>query len=378
MEPLRVLHILSGMNLGGAEAMIMNYYRNIDRNKIQFDFLLTIKKRGAYCDEIEKLGGRIYNISPAGIKTIFFYLWDINHFFKQHKEYKIIHSHTSSKSVFPLCIAKINKIPVRVCHSHNSQSESGLKGWVRDFLKIPLKLVATDFLACSKKSAEWLYGKNYLNDGKVKIIYNAIDTKKYLFDKEIRKLVRNKFSIENKFVVGHIGRFNFQKNHDFLLDIFGEIHKKYPDSMLMLIGDGELHQNIERKIDMLKLRDNVILTGFRTDVHDLLQAMDVFLLPSHFEGLPVSIVEAQASGLPCIISNCVTKEIEFTDLIFYVSLKQSAITWADKVLKVNVENADSRKNTYELIRRAKYDICESAKMLENFYIERAMENESSN
>jgi len=378
METIRVLHILSGMNLGGAEAMIMNYYRNIDRNKVQFDFLLTIEERGVYCDEIEKLGGKIYNIHPAGIKTMLLYLRDLNSFFKQHAEYKIVHSHTSSKSVFPLWIAKINEIPVRVCHSHNSQSEGGLKGRIRDFLKMPLKLVATDYLACGEKAAEWLYGKKYLNEGKIKIIYNAIDTKKYLFNKEKRELVRQKLNIENKFVVGNIGRFNFQKNHDFLIDIFSKIHYKYPDSVLMLIGDGELHKDIERKIDMLKLSDNVILTGLRTDVPDLLQSMDVLLFPSIFEGLPVSVVEAQASGLPCIISDCITKEIEFTDLIFYISLKKNDNAWADRALKIlNSENLDNRQNTYELIKRAKYDICESAKMLENFYIERAMENESS-
>ncbi len=376
MKTLRVLHILSGMNHGGAEAMIMNYYRNIDRNKIQFDFLLTSSKRGAYFDEIESLGGKIYIISPLTLKTMHLYLRDLNRFFKCRREYIIVHSHTSSKSVFPLLIAKINNVPVRVCHAHNSKSEGGYKGVIRDLLKLPLKFIATDFFACGEKAAVWLYGKSYVKKHKVKIISNAIDSKKYSFDIEKRKDIRKKFDIEDKLVVGHIGRFNLQKNHDFLIDVFYEIHKKFADSVLMLIGDGELRKEIEKRTEMRMLNDNVILTGPRNDVHELLQAMDIFIFPSLYEGLPVSVIEAQASGLNCILSECITKEVEVTDLISYMSLEEYCEKWAQKAIDImNSANCMNRTKYNEILGSSQFEINESSKILENFYIERAGKNE---
>ena len=376
MKTFRVLHILSGMNHGGAEAMIMNYYRNIDRNKIQFDFLLTSSKKGAYFDEVESLGGKIYIISPLTLRTMHLYLRDLNKFFKYYREYIIVHSHTSSKSVFPLLIAKINNIPVRVCHSHNSKSEGGFKGIIRHLLKFPLKFIATDFFACGEKAAVWLYGRSYVKKQNVKIISNAIDSKKYLFDIEKRKDVRKKFNIENKLVIGHIGRFNLQKNHDFLIDIFYEINKKYPDSVLMIIGDGELRKEIEKKIDTRMLNDYVILTGPRNDVHELLQAMDIFIFPSLYEGLPVSVIEAQASGLNCILSDCITKEADVTDLISYVSLEECSEKWAEKAIDIiNSVNCINRIKYNEILCSSPFEINESSKILENFYIERARKNE---
>lgn len=370
MEPVRVLHMLHSMNRGGAETMIMNYYRHLDRDKVQFDFLLTYPGVSDYEDEIKELGGRVYHITPLTMKTISAYMGDIRYFLTEHKEYTIVHSHTSSKSVFPLWIAKRCGVPVRVSHSHNMFLGNGRfspKEFLRKLLRRPLRKVSTHNFACSKDAAIWLYGKEYWQKNKVKLLPNAIDVTNFSYNINVRNEYRKQFSLEDAFVVGHVGRFQEQKNHTFLLEIFAKIAEKQENARFLLVGDGELRPQIEEKAKQLGIWDKLILTGVREDVPALLQMMDAFVFPSLFEGLGIVLIEAQTAGLPCFTSkDVVPEEAKATELVQFISLSESAEYWADMVLKS--KDAFARESKEQDIKEAGYDIIEAAKQLEEFYL----------
>lgn len=371
MEPVRVLHMLHSMNRGGAETMIMNYYRHIDRKKVQFDFLLTFQGKSDYEEEILALGGKIFHITPLTIKTMRAYLKDIERFLKEHPEYRIVHSHNSSKSVFPLRIAKKCGVPVRVSHSHNmflGNSICSPKEILRKVLREPLKKVSTHNFACSKDAAIWLYGEKNWEEGKVKVLPNAIDVTNFSYNMDIRCAHRKQFNLENAFVVGHVGRFQKQKNHVFLLDIFAEIAKKQSNAYLVLVGDGPLRESMQKKAERLGITDRIIFTGVRGDVPELMQMMDTFVFPSLFEGLGIVLVEAQAAGLPCFTSkNVVPEEVKATKLLQFVSLDENAEHWANAVLKD--KDKFIRADRTEEVKKAGYGIVEAAKKLQKFYYE---------
>lgn len=377
-QPVRILHVLHSMDRGGAEAMIMNLFRNIDRTKVIFDFLLSEDKEGSMEAEIRALGGRIYKVPLMTMTNPFPYLKGLNTFFKNHHtEYRIVHSHTSSKSTFPLYYAKKYGIPVRIAHSHNNRSLMNIDGFVRNILKYPLKKVANRYFACAKVPAEWLYGKSFCKHHDVKVIYNAIDTSQFRYDDSIRNNLRTVLGLSpDELVVGNVGRIAPQKNHDFILKVFVELLKSRQDkpTKLLLIGDGPLKADIERKIRDYNIEDNVILTGNVNNVHEYLQALDVLLFPSLFEGLPVVVVEAQCAGLLCVVSKyAITDEVGLTDLVHYVSLDDSPAIWSNKILE-NIPY--DRRDTVEDIQRGGYDIVESAKNMTEFYVNEYINSES--
>ena len=370
MKTVRVLHLLHSMDRGGAETMLMNYYRNLDRELVQFDFLLTKEGSSDYEEEIKSLGGRIFHITPFGITTMRTYCRELEQFFKTHPEYEIVHSHTSSKSVFPLKVAKKCGIPVRISHSHNMFLTGGSfspKEWMRKILRGPLKKVSTHQFACSKDAAIWLYGQQYWQEGKVKIMTNAICVDQFAYAPAVRDAYRQKFGLSDQLVIGHVGQFRKQKNHEFLLRIFAEISKKREDARLVLVGDGEERTHLEQEMRQLGIEDKVILTGVREDVSSLMQMMDVFVFPSHFEGLGIVRVEAQASGLPCVASKTVIpQEVKVTDLLQFVSLQESPAVWAEETLKLAAQK--NRTNTTKQIKAAGYEISQAAKEMQEFYL----------
>lgn len=372
MEPVRVLHMLHSMNRGGAETMIMNYYRHIDREKVQFDFLLTFQGKSDYEEEILALGGRIFHITPLTLKTMGAYLKDIEVFLKEHPEYRIVHSHNSSKSVFPLRIAKKCGVPVRISHSHDMGSSGATlspKEIMRSILRAPLKRVSNYNFACSKNAAIWLYGKKYWDEKKVTVLENAIDTNIFNYNEAIRKKYRKQYNVEEKLVIGHVGRFNEIKNHTFLLDIFAKIAEKQGDVKFLLVGDGPLRAEMEQKAQQLGIKERVIFTGLREDVSNFLQMMDVFVFPSLFEGLGIVLIEAQATGLPCLTSkDVVPEEVKVTEQLQFISLNESTDRWAELAIKSN--DFYKRVSKTEEIRKAGYDIIEAAKKLEKFYLTR--------
>ncbi|CAH2716772.1 Putative glycosyltransferase EpsF [Neobacillus rhizosphaerae] len=365
-EPIRILQVFALMNKGGAETMIMNFYRNIDRSKIQFDFIVHSQEECDYDKEIRALGGNIYNIPRYTGKNHFQFKMAWQNFFKEHTEYKIIHGHVRSTASIYLKIAKKYGL-ITIAHSHSTSSGNGASALVKNILQYPIRHTADYLFACSKVAGNWLFGKGASKRGNFVVLNNAIETKKFAYNERLRITKRRELQLENKFVIGHIGRFITPKNHKLLIDIFKEIHDISPNAVLLLIGEGELKKSIVNKVNDMGLSNSVIFTGVRSDISELLQAMDVFLFPSLYEGLPVTLIEAQASGLKIFASNTITEEVFITDLVNYCSLKSTPNEWANRVLNGFDENIN-RSRSFTEVKSSNYDIEENAKWLENFYL----------
>lgn len=364
-SPLRVLHAVVNMNRGGAETLIMNLYRNIDRRRVQFDFLTC--KEGEFDDEIRRLGGKIHRIPYVSEVGHFKYVNGLNHFFEENSQYQIIHSHMDKMSGITLRAAKQAGIPIRISHSHNTESEGGIA--VRVYKWLAGKAIhssATNFFACSEDAAKWLFANNY---GSSTILKNGIDVEKFLFSLDVRKQVREELKIdENACVFGHVGRFAYQKNHSFLLDVFKELSKELNNPKLILVGDGQLRTEMENKVKTLKLDKNVIFTGVRKDIHRMLQAFDYFVFPSLHEGLPVSLIEAQGAGLPCLISDHISQEVDMgLGLVHFLPLKDKH-SWVRKVKELN-ENKKSRLIEVDKIAESGYEIKSTADYIEDYYLD---------
>lgn len=366
-QPIRILMVFTVMNRGGAETMVMNYYRNIDRSKVQFDFMVHRQELGAYDDEIESLGGKIYRMMPLNPFTFGKYKKQIAAFFNEHSEYRIIHGHCSELGYFVYKEAARRGTPTIIAHAHNSKAEFDIKWLFRTWAKHRMRRYVTQIFTCGEESAIWLAGRDL---GRKAILQrNAIDTNRYVYNQEKAKEIRRVLEIpEDELVIGHVGRFFSQKNHDFLIDIFAEIHRLHSKSRLLLVGDGILKEKIAHKVRLLGLQDYVRFMGSRNDVPDLLQAFDAFLFPSLHEGLSLAMVEAQCSGLPCIISDTIPREIGMTDLVSFVSLEEKPEKWAAIVLN---EYGEKRKRSLypERIIEAGYDIHRNALWLQNYYSE---------
>lgn len=362
--PIKVLVLDTVMDRGGAETMMMNYLRNMDRSKVQLDFMVNREYKADYEDEIKELGGKIYRMCPMYPQNFGKYKRQIREFLKAHPEYQIIHSNLEERSYFALKEAKKLNIPVRISHSHNAPKGFDLKSIVRYYFRARLKPQVTHMFTCGLEAGDWLYGKE--NRDKFIMQNNAIDAKAYEYNEEIEKKMRKEFDLEGKFVIGHVGRFFPQKNHSFLIDIFNEVHKKDKDAILMLVGGGELKEEIENKVKSLGLENHVRFTGVRSDVNNIMQCFNVFILPSLFEGLPVTMVEAQAAGLKCIISDKVPKQCDITGNVQIIPLEKSPEKWAEEILKY--KDNYKKESMYEKIVKAKFDIKENALWMQNFYI----------
>lgn len=375
-EPKRILQVLTIMNLGGAETMIMNYYRSIDRSKIQFDFLLHRPERGAYDDEIENLGGKIYRMPPISPRNFFKYKSELKKFFYLHPEYEIVHSHLNSLSTFVLNAAKATS-NVRIGHSHIAinpiklsdffNKKLDLKTTIKEALQTLLRKsvanYATHYFACGEKAGKWMFGDTA--EKPITVINNAIDSSRFIYNNEIATITKKKLKIEDKLVIGHVGRFNDQKNHFFLIEIFNEILKANSNAILLLVGEGDLRPKIEDEINKLGITEAVMFLGSRTDIPELLQSFDVFLFPSLYEGLPVTLIEAQAAGLKIIASDTISSEVNFSKLIQFIALKESSLHWAKQLLQ---SIKYKRENTQKIVIDSGYDIVNNAKNLEDFYL----------
>ena len=369
-QPIRVLNMFTIMDRGGAETMVMNYYRHIDRTKVQFDFLVHRQQRGAYDDEIEALGGRIYRMCPVYPQNFARYKRDLRGFFQAHPEYKIIHSHMSELGYFAFREAERQGVPVRICHAHNAPHGFDVKMIVRTYFKKRMMPYLTHLFMCGEESGKWLYGE--INKSRFIMLNNAIDAAVYSFDVSKREKMRRQLGLTGELVIGHVGRFNPQKNHPFLLDIFTSLLKKEPDAVLLLVGGGEGMPKIQAKAQELGIAERVRFLGVRSDVADLMQTMDVFVFPSLYEGLPVTMVEAQASGLPCIISDKVPPECILTEgLVNIMPLSASPEAWAERIL---AKRAIPRTDRREEIAAHGFDISTEAVKLQEFYLKAYEQN----
>lgn len=366
MTLIRVLQVVPNMHAAGLETLIMNMYRNIDRNKVQFDFLVHYKQRYFYDDEIEALGGKIYRLSFREDNNIIKYLKDLDSFFSKHGEYKIIHGHMASTAYFYLRAAKKHNIPIRILHSHNNSTEKTLKGKIKKQMLKLSTLYANKYFACSIVAGEFLFGKKNF-----KVINNAINVEYFAFDPKERALIRKELNIDDHLVLGHIGRFNTQKNHKFLLKVFAEFLKINPDTRLLLVGEGELENKIKIEISELGIENQVMLLGVRKDVNRIYQALDFFLLPSLFEGLPVVGIESQASGTVTIVSDKITELLKITDLVSFLPLENGANFWAQYIK--NYGNYQ-KKDVSQQIKNSGYEIKSEANKLMKYYIDLCLVN----
>lgn len=364
-EPIRVASVIGRYIGGGVEAVTINYYRNIDKNKVQLDFICDEDSTNIPYEEIERMGGKVI-IIPSYSKP-----------FKYHKalkrvlkegNYKIIHSNINTLSVFSLFAAKCAGVPVRIAHSHSTTNKKEKKkNLIKQILRPFSKVFATDYMCCSELAGRWLFGNKEYDKGNVYLLNNAIDLDKFKYNESLRKKKRKELSIkDNALVIGHIGRFVAQKNHDFLIDIFDEIHKKNNNSILLLAGQGPLMEDIKNKVKELNLEDSIKFLGQRNDANELYQAFDVFLLPSLYEGLPVVGVEAQAASLLCYLSDDMTKETKVLDITKFMSLNNTPEEWADNILD-DVKKY-KRIDTSKEMTAKNFNIKEEAKKLEEYYL----------
>ena len=356
-EPIRVAQVLNRMDSGGIESVVMNYYRHIDRKKIQFDFYFSQDSAFPQREELEQLGAGISPIPPYS--RPFAYHRALYKAFRE-KKYRIVHAHLSTMSVFSLFAAWRAGVPVRICHNHTTAHwGEGVKTLLKYILRPFNKIFATDYFACGEAAGRWMYGDRCFDRGEVTVMPNAIDTEQFAFDPAARAALREELGIpQDAFVVGHVGRFMYQKNHGFLMDIFAQLHKERPEARLLLVGEGELMEQVREKAQRLGLEKSVIFTGARRDVSKLYSAMDVFCLPSFYEGMPVVAWEAQANGLPCVFSDRVSSEAKQGDHGCFLDPAQGPSEWVSAILRSGKRMASHVP-----------DIQEDAERLELFYVQ---------
>lgn len=350
----RLLCLVSAMDTGGAETFLMKIYRNIDINQYQMDFLCASLKEGFYEKEIKELGGKIFHIEPKN-KGIIKNFKSIYKIIKDNKYDYVLKTAQKSLAGLDLLAAKLAKAKIRVFRSSNAGvvDNSFKERLIQNIFSFLPRRMANIRIAPSKEAAEYVFGKGCIENGKAIILKNGLDLNIYKYDESCRNKIRKEFNIEDKYIIGHIGRFNKQKNHHFLIKIFKEIHNIKSDAILMLVGDGELKEEIKNEIKLNNLDDYVIFMGIRKDIPDILSAMDMMIFPSYFEGMPNTIIEAQACGLPCLISDSITKEAKVTDIVKMISLNKDALYWAKEVFS---NNSFDRNKTNELLNKAGYSI----------------------
>ena len=352
----RILQVVTYMGRGGIETMLMNHYRRIDRSKVQFDFLVHRDFRADFDDEIEALGGRIFRIPPMNPASAS-YRKALSDFFRKHS-YRVVHCHLNYMSGVVLAAAKKAGVPVRIAHAHTASMNPGWKQYARQLCKYLIPSTATHLLACSTNAGKSVFGKHPFS-----LMPNAIDTERFRFSEAVRQKMRKELDLGGCFTVMHVGRLTYPKNHEFLLDAFACLLEKAPKAKLVLVGDGELREAVEQKAGQLPA-GSVLLLGTRNDIPQLLQAADVFAFPSHFEGLPVTMIEAQAAGLPCVMSNTVTDECIVTDLVTALPIDDPK-AWTEEILK---KRETPRTDRLVEIQAAGYDIHTAAEKLTRFYL----------
>lgn len=363
-KTIRILQVIGSMGAGGAETMLMNWYRGIDRAKVQFDFLVHHQAESCYEEEIRSLGGVIYHLSFADDHNIVKYKKDLKEFFQAHPEYKIVHGHHSSYGRWYLKAAKEAGVPVRISHSHIASFSRTIMGVTFFILSRGYKKNANVHFACSIAAGNYMYGKTPFE-----VINNGIDTERFKYNPQVRLEVRQKCVIKDTTTLFvHVGRFHHQKNHDFLIDIFNAYSNENPDCELWLVGEGPLQNKVKEKVAQLGLSEKVCFLNNRSDVPDLLSASDLFLFPSFYEGLPLTLVEAQTSGLPVVCSDSITDETKLTDNYFSLSLSAPLLQWVKTIIQACEIKIDRSKCHFK-VKEVGYDSTDVAMKIQKYYIE---------
>lgn len=375
-KPIRVLQVVGRMDRGGIETMLMNLYRRIDRDQVQFDFLAHYGREAAYNEEIRALGGRIYEMPALKDEKhvyywrLFSYVRTLHKFFREHPEYQVIHGHMTNTAAIYMPIAQKHGVTCRISHSHNTRAKSGLLGAATDLLQKPICKCATDFFACSEGAKHWFYPEALVRSGQVRVLANAVDAQQYRFDPEQRRRVRRMLHLEGKLAVVCVARFRPEKNQGFLLDVLRELCRLREEVVLIFAGEGPCEEAVKAKAKSSGLEAHTRFLGMRGDIPDVLSASDVFVLPSLWEGLPVTVIEAQANGLHCVVTEGLTEEMNALGMVEYVSLQKSPQVWAKALLRAA---SYPRQDTYAAMKASGYDINTTAPWLQDFYLDKHRE-----
>ena len=384
---IRVLHVFGKLELGGAESRIMDIYRHIDRSKVQFDFVVHTPDRGYFEDEIIKMGGRVFRVPRFRLFNIISYKKAFREFFEDYgNEFTVVHGHMTSTASIYLPIAKKAGVRTTVAHARSAGVDPGVKGFITRMLRKNLWKKADYLFTCSKKAGISVFGQKAVDKGLVRFVPNAIRVGLFAFNSKYRDDIRKEYGINDRFVVGHVGRLHYSKNHEYLIDIFAELIRMYDDAKeadkglrpaLLLVGDGPLRVDIEERISSLGITDDVILAGNQKDIYRFYDAMDCFVYPSRYEGLPGTVVEAQSSGLRCIISDSICEEVHLTDLLTVRSINEDADQWAGEIYEymtgydpdpADKESAAKKRTGYaKQVYNAGFDVTLQAQKMTRFY-----------
>ncbi len=370
-QPVRILHILGNTQLGGAESRIMDLYRHMDRSVVQFDFVVHSKEEGYFNEEIRKLGGRIFRVPRFRVLNYFSYCRAWKKLLQEHRdadgrsEFHMIQGHMTSTAAIYLPIARKCGIETTIAHARSAGVDKGLKGILTRFLRRNLSKKADYLFTCSELAGISVFGKKAVEQGRTRFLPNAIDCQKFAPDPLVREKIRRELGIENCYVIGHVGRFHYAKNHEYLLRVFAELVKrKTRDYVLLLLGEGSGMEDIRILSRELGIGDKVYFLGNKSNVNDYYQAMDYFVYPSRFEGMPGTIVEAQTAGLRCLMSDTICKEVIATELVTTRSIREDPGLWADEIEQHLQYQRSSRVDE---MKELGFDVHGQAVLMTDFY-----------
>lgn len=372
-NPIRILHVLGNTQLGGAESRTMDLYRHLDRNRVQFDFLVHTDREGHFDKEIHELGGQIYRVPRFRMYNYFSYKKAVKAFFEvHHDDYKAVQGHITSTASVYLPLAKKAGIPVTIAHARSAGVDKGMKGMLTRWLRRNLSQKTDYMFTCSELAGISVFGERAVREGKTVFIPNAIDCKKFAYDEEMRQKVRTELGLSEKYVIGHVGRFHYSKNHEYLLRIFARLCERSSknsgeagrDYALILLGEGAGMEAAKSLTEELGIGNRVHFLGSHGDIYRYYQAMDYFIYPSRFEGLPGTVIEAQTAGLKCLISDAICDEVKITELVKAMSIQEDPDRWAAYV----ESTADYTRGSYfEEVKQAGFDVENQAAKMMDFY-----------
>lgn len=376
-KPITILHVVGRMDRGGAESRIMDLYRNVDRSRIRFDFVQHTTDRCAFADEVEELGGRIYSIPRFRFSNWTAYRKAWSDLFQEHPEIRIVHGHMTSTAGIYLPIAKKHGVAFTIAHARSAGTDPGLKGMLTRLLRRNLWKKADACFACSQLASQAVFGKE------VPYFPNAIEVDRFAFDPALRQKVRQELGLEKAFILGHVGRFNPVKNHPFLLEVLKQCMEFEPKTHLILLGEGSEEERIRQLAKEMRIEENVRFLGNQKEVYRYYQAMDYFLLPSFYEGLPGTAIEAQACGLPGLMSDRITEEAVVCETMGQLSIQEGPAPWASRIKTVSemTEPERSRKRVQDAetgrraVKEAGFDVKIQAQRIQEFYLEKGRQQE---
>lgn len=364
-EPIRILHVLGTTQLGGAESRIMDLYRHVDRERVQFDFLVHTGGEGFFDKEIRELGGRIFRVPRFRFYNYFSYKKAVKDFFEKNHEFRAVQGHITSTAAIYLPIAKRAGIPLIIAHARSAGVDKGIKGVLTRLLRRNLSKKADFLFTCSELAGISVFGRKAVEAGETVFVPNAIDCEAFEYDGLRRGKMREELGLSGKYVIGHVGRFHYAKNHEYLLQVFAALCKRgEKEYVLLLLGEGGGMEAAKKQAKDLGISDRVLFAGNKRNVYDYYQAMDYFVYPSRFEGLPGTVVEAQVSGLRCLMSDSICTEVMATELVHAMSIQDAPERWAEYIVDTQDYERSGRREQME---KAGFDVKAQARVMTRFY-----------